>query len=105
MDDAYAEQAKLWKGIIKTTSKPPKYSFPRSTCFFYSIKDAVSAIEHDLGHMSSCRFTYAVIEEYEEGYFSLGIAKLWYKFNIEKNTWKKIKAPKWGEGTVNYALG
>lgn len=81
----------------------------RTMTFFFSKKEAEKAIRENYSDLleggSWGSPTFAVIEEYHDG-FCLVKNRWFYSINFYKNNYiiKKIKDPIWSEGTVNYAL-
>lgn len=104
LDDLYVEKLKNFFGLkdadLNIHHKLSQISTP---CFYFNLKDARKALKMNTGGLDSCRFTYAVIEEYDEGYFSLAKTKGWFKFENKK--WTKIETPIWTKGICNFGLG
>ncbi|MBX9685584.1 MAG: hypothetical protein K2X27_02710 [Candidatus Obscuribacterales bacterium] len=77
---------------------------PRPVGWFHSLEEARRAIQSDAGHMSSYRYSYAVLEELLPGVYCQVKSQVWYVFR--KDSWQREKkTPDWAQGICNWALG
>lgn len=82
---------------------------PRSVGWLPTIDAALEAVRTDAGHMSSCRYSYALIEETGAGIYSISDKQWWFEWRDESlqpiGTPEDEAKPTWATGIVNWGLG
>ena len=91
---------------IQTFEDPKQPKRKRCVGFFYDINDAKQAVlENWLDIAEEGRYNYAVIEDFQQGLYSIGEEKnqLWFEWNNE--SYIPIEKPARFRRVVNFGIG
>ena len=78
----------------------------RCVGYFKEFKDAeIRVLENVLDIYETC-YDYAVIENVPEGFYQYDFTPKWYKWNVSKEKYEKIKErPEKYKNTIGFAIG
>jgi hypothetical protein len=89
--------------VIK--SKDKKVSDKRCVGYYDNYETAAKAVIENWCDIWEYYYDYCIIENIEEGLYSIRQEQFWFKFNINTRKYEHCDVPDFAKGYINWALG
>lgn len=83
----------------------PNFGHTRVVGWYESLERAEQAVVSNEGDIWETCYTYAIIEEIEEGLYNTSMNRRIYKYNVDEDKYEPIDEPEWLSHYFGFGIG